>query len=276
MTLTWSSLGEWTWEPGVILALAILVAAYVIALVRFRPRTPWDQHFVAVREMVSFGAGVVLLIVALLSPVDYYSDFSFSVHMLQHMLLLYLIPPLLLLGIPGWAMQPILQDGLIRRLVKFLVNPIVAIVLFNMVLLLWHLPEFWDYALTDSRMHALEHVSFLAVAIVAWWPIFSPVEEVPRMSYPSQMLYLFIQSLVPAIIGAVITFSTVVIYPVYLETPKLFGMTPLIDQQVAGLLMKLLGTIFLWILVTIRFFQWFSHEEHEAEKIADDRALPRR
>ena len=274
--MTWSSLGEWTWEPGVILALTLLVTAYVIALVRFRPRTLWNQHFVAQREMVSFGTAVLLLVIALLSPMDYYSDFSFTVHMLQHMLLLYLIPPLLLLGIPGWALQPLLQNRAVTRVLKFFVNPIVAIILFNAVVTVWHFPSLWDYALVDNSVHALEHVSFLAVAIIAWWPIFSPVEELPRMSYPAQMLYLFIQSLVPAVIGAFITFSSVVLYPVYLESPKPFGMTPLVDQQMAGLLMKLLGTIFLWVLVTIRFFQWFSHEEHEAEKVADDRALPRR
>ena len=83
-----------------------------------------------------------------------------------------------------------------------------------------------------------------------------------------------IQSLVPAIIGAFITFSTVVVYPYYLETPKLWGLTPLADQQIAGLVMKLLGMVYLWILFTIRFFQWFGHEEHEGEKIIDD--APRR
>ncbi|HLH73646.1 MAG TPA: cytochrome c oxidase assembly protein [Chloroflexota bacterium] len=276
MTLTWSSLGYWTWEPSIIVALAMVVAAYVIALARFRPRSLWDEHIIARREIISFSVATLLLIVSLLSPLDYYSLYSFGVHMLQHMFLLYLIPPLLLLGIPGWALKPVLQYPFVVKALRFLTNPIVAIILFNAVLTLWHLPEFWDYTLIDSTVHAMEHLSFLAVGIIAWWPVFSPIEEVPRMSYPGQMLYLFIQSLVPAIIGAFITFSSVVIYPVYSETPKLFGMTPLVDQQVAGLLMKLLGTLFLWILVTIRFFQWFNHEEHEEEKVADDRALNHR
>ena len=84
------------------------------------------------------------------------------------------------------------------------------------------------------------------------------------------MAYMFVQSLVPAIIGAFLTFSGVVIYPVYLETTKLWGLSPLVDQQLAGLEMKLLGTVVLWILASIRFFQWYRQEEQQDEKLIDD------
>ena len=90
------------------------------------------------------------------------------------------------------------------------------------------------------------------------------------MGFGMQMLFMFVQSLVPAIIGAFLTFSGVVLYPVYQETPKPFGMNPLLDQQIAGLEMKLLGTLYLWVLLTVRFFQWYHHEEHQDEKLVDD------
>jgi putative membrane protein len=209
-------------------------------------------------------------LIALVSPLDTLSNQMFSAHMLQHMLLVYLAPPLLLAGTPAWLLGPALEVAWFRRGLVLVTRPIPAIIIFNLVLIFWHMPQMWDAALVDSSVHGLEHLTFLAAGLIAWWPIFSPVPEVPRLSYPAQCLYLFVQSLVPAIIGAFVTFSGIVIYPLYAEYPKLWGLTPLVDQQIAGLLMKLLGTVFLWVLVSIRFFQWFNHEEHQDEKFVDD------
>jgi len=264
------SIADWSFEPGVVIALVSMSAAYGIGLRRFRPRTLWDEQVVAAREVIAFGSGVFLLVVALISPLDTLSGYMFSAHMMQHMLLLYIVPPLLLVGLPAWLLRPALQVRGVKKSLELLTGPIPAIILFNGVLIVWHMPGAWDAALLNPSVHALEHICMLGAGLVAWWPIFSPLPEVPRMSYPAQMLYLFIQSLVPAIVGAFMTFSSIVIYPVYVETPKIWGLTPLVDQQIAGLLMKMLGTLFLWILVTVRFFQWFNHEEHEMEKTVDD------
>ena len=269
------SLADWSFEPGVVLGLAAIATAYAVGLRRVRPRTVWDEHIVVTREIVAFAGAVALLVVALVSPLDTLSDTLFSAHMLQHMLLLYIVPPLLLVGTPAWLIRPALEWPGFKAGLRFVTSPIPAIVLFNASLVVWHMPGPWQLALVDDPVHALEHVCFLGTGIIAWWPIFSPLPEVPRMSYPGQMLYLFVQSLVPAVIGAFITFSGAVIYPLYGETPKLFGLTPLVDQQISGLLMKLLGTLFLWILVSVRFFQWFNHEEHEIEKTVDDTPVHR-
>ena len=267
------SLTTWIFEPSIIATLSAMVAAYVVGLRRFRPVSLWNEHHVATREIIFFSSGMFLLFLALVSPIDYLSDSMFSIHMIQHMLIVYLAPPLLLLGIPAWYWTPLLSNPSVRSVVRFVTSPIAAIVIFNGLLVVWHFPMLWQFALVSPQIHALEHACFLVAGIVAWWPIYSTSTEVPRISYPAQLLYIFVQSLVPAIIGAFITFSTVVIYPIYSETPKLWGLTPLVDQQIAGLSMKLLGTIFLWILLTVRFFQWFNHEEHEKEKLIDDGRL---
>ncbi|HLZ08263.1 MAG TPA: cytochrome c oxidase assembly protein [Chloroflexota bacterium] len=268
------SLASWSWDPSVLIGLCSIVAAYVIGLRRFRPETLWQEHTVSLRELVCFGTGVGLLVLALVSPIDTLSNQMFSIHMIQHMLLVYIVPPLLLTGMPAWLVRPFLSPPLARRVWTFAVSFVPATIIFNGILVLWHMPMLWGMALVDPRIHALEHLMFLFAGIVVWWPIYGNSVEVPRMTYPMQMLFLFVQSLVPAIIGAFITFSTVVVYPYYLETPKLWGLTPLADQQIAGLVMKLLGMVYLWILFTIRFFQWFGHEEHESEKVIDD--APRR
>jgi len=268
------SLTTWVFDPSIIVTLVAMVAAYLVGLWRFRPVSLWNEHHVATREIIFFSSGMFLLFIALVSPIDYLSDSMFSVHMIQHMLIVYFAPPLLLLGIPAWFWTPILGIRYVKPVVRFVTGAIPAIVIFNAILIVWHFPMLWQFALVSPRIHALEHASFLVAGIIAWWPIYNTTIELPRISYPAQLLYIFAQSLVPAIIGSFITFSTIVIYPIYAETPKLWGLTPLVDQQIAGLSMKLLGTIFLWILLTVRFFQWFNYEEHEKEKLIDDRRLP--
>jgi putative membrane protein len=266
------SLADWSFEPGVLIGLVALVGAYVVAVRNWRPRTLWGEYVVSSGEVASFAAGVLMIVVALISPLDTLSNQMFSAHMLQHMILLYFAPLLILLAIPGWVLSPILDRPRLAGAVRVVSHPISAFLVFNLTLVLWHMTFFWQMALVDPSVHALEHLMFLAAGLVAWWPVFSPLPSLGRLSYPAQCLYLFVQSLVPATIGAVVTFSDQVVYPVYGVTEKLWGMTPLVDQQIAGLEMKILGTLFLWVLVTIRFFQWFHHEEHENEKLLDDGA----
>jgi putative membrane protein len=264
------SLASWSWEPSVLLALAGMIVAYVVGLKRFRPHTLWDEHVVSLKEIVCFTSGMVLLVLALVSPLDTLSNLMFVPHMSQHMLLTYFAPPLLLLGTPAWLIRPFFDLPYVRTVLRFITGPVVATLIFNGTLIVWHMPALWDFALIDQRVHALEHLTMFAAGLIVWWPVFSPSPEVPRLSYPAQMLFIFVQSLVPAVIGAFLTFSGQVIYPVYLETPKLWGWSALTDQQLAGLLPKILGTIYLWGLLTVRFFQWFNYEEREAEREVED------
>lgn len=264
------SLASWSWQPGILLGIAAIVGAYVLGLRRFRPDTLWQENVVSRREIAFFTAGVVALIAGLVSPIDTLSNSMFSIHMVQHLLLIYLAAPCFLLGTPAWFLRPALGIPRVKTVLRFMTGFVPSTLIFNGILILWHLPAMWDFALVDPPVHALEHLSFLIGGLVVWWPIYGPLPEVPRLPYPAQLLYLLVQSLIPAIIGAFMTFSGVVIYPVYLETPKLWGMTPLVDQQIAGLIMKVIGTLLLWAIVTVRFFQWFNHEEHEDERAIDD------
>lgn len=268
--MTDPSLITWTAEPGIILGLLALAGAYALGLVQLRPQTAGGESPIRVRDIAYFSSGMLLMVIALASPIDTLSDNLFAAHMIQHMLLVYFAPPLLLLGLPAWLVEPFIRLPGVRPVMRFVMSFIPATLIFNGLLTIWHFPSLWDFALYSKPIHGLEHVCFLAAGIVCWWPIFSPTPEVPRLSYPGQMLFLFVQSLVPAVIGSFITFSTQIIYPLYAIAPKLWGLTPLTDQQMAGLIMKLMGAIYLWILLTVRFFQWFTHEEREQEKRVDD------
>ena len=108
------------------------------------------------------------------------------------------------------------------------------------------------------------HTSLVVAGLVMWWPVLSSVPELPRLAYPLQMGYLFLQSLVPAVMASFITFSDRVVYQAYAEAPRIWGISPIADQQIAGGIMKLLGTVILWSFITVVFFKWYEREEAEA------------
>ncbi len=256
---------DWHIHWDVIAILALIEGAYLLAV------GPWRHRFVHAeivratpRQIALFSLGVFAIFVAEGTPIhDLSEQFLFSVHMWQHVLLTIIAVPLMLLGTPAWLVRPLLDHPLLAWILRNGTRPLVALVLFNGTLAAWHLPQLYDWALWNHNAHLLEHVMFFGTSIFLWWPIFSPLPELPRLSYPLQMLYLFIQSLVPGVIAALITFSDRVIYPTYGAAPRITDMSPLADQQLAGLIMKLTGTLALWLLATIIFFIWANQEDKD-------------
>src|SRR5215468_3179847 len=116
----------------------------------------------------------------------------FSVHMLQHLLQTFVIPPLLLLGTPGWMLRPLLIRQGVQPIARLLTNPVVAFLLFSAVFVTSHFPFIFDRMCRDESFHIFLHLCFMAVGILLWWPILSPLPEMPRLSYPAQVLYLFL------------------------------------------------------------------------------------
>jgi putative membrane protein len=125
------------------------------------------------------------------------------------------------------------------------------------------LPVTVDYALTNHWFHFVVHAALVASAILMWWPVLSPIEELPRLSYPLQMAYLFVQSLLPSVIAAFITFSSGTFYDYYATAPRLWGLTPIEDQQFAGFVMKILGSLILWSFIGYAFIRWYQQEQKD-------------
>jgi putative membrane protein len=184
-------------------------------------------------------------------------------HMIQHLLVTLIMPPLLLKSIPAWLIRPVLQAPLVLPIARFVTSPFIAFAVFNIIFSLWHVPAFYQAALGRPAVHGLEHVLFIASAMLTWWPIFSPTPLLPRLSEPGQMFYLFAQSLIPTVLGAIITFADLVLYPFYAAAPRMIGLSPLDDQQVAGLIMWLGGASIVLFVLTIRFFRWMERDGEE-------------
>jgi putative membrane protein len=253
---TQALLTEWSWEPSVLLGVLIAGSAYVYAIGPLRRRhglpPPSD------RQIVSFILAEAILIIALLSPIDAIGDrYLFSAHMVQHLLLAALWPPLVLMALPDWMVRPLFTSRGLSVLTGFFTYPAIAIVLFNGDVYLWHLPGMYDATLSNEGVHILEHLTFMFFGLLNWWPVLSPLRE-QRLSYPLQILYLFLDGMFMMVLGILFTFAPVVFYPPYAAAPRLWGLSPLTDQQLGGLIMWYPGNLPYGVLLVVAFYRWFD------------------
>jgi len=243
---------RWDLHPSVVIGLALLGGLYAYLGGLAAPP----------RRIMAFGGALVVLAVSLNGPLHNLSDgYLFSAHMLQHLALTLVFPPLLLYGTPAWVVRPLLGPAWVLRLARRATRPLAAGTLFSVPITLWHLPQFYEAALEHHPLHIVQHLVFIATAVVMWWPILAPVPELPRASYPTQLIYLFVLGLPMSLTGALITLSDRVLYPFYAAAPRVWGLTPLADQQMGGLLMWVVGTIYLWVAASVVWFRWSAREE---------------
>ncbi|MEO8945422.1 MAG: cytochrome c oxidase assembly protein, partial [Gemmatimonadaceae bacterium] len=144
-------------------------------------------------QKLTFFAGLFVMFVTLNGPLHDLSDsFLFSAHMVQHLLLTLLLPPLLIAGTPGWMLRPLIRTRAVRAVAEFVLRPVMCYVIFNLVFIGWHLPMFYNAAMANHNIHIGEHLMFMAAAVLMWWPFLSPLPELPRLAYPGQILYCFL------------------------------------------------------------------------------------
>jgi putative membrane protein len=169
--------------------------------------------------------------------------------------------PLFLLGTPAWLARRILGSGARLTVVRRLARPVPGIIQFNLVLVLSHWPWWVNYTLEHHPWHFVAHAVLLVSAVLMWMVVVSPLPEVPRPAPPAQMLYLFLQTIVPTVPASFLTFGAHPLYRFYEHVPRLYGISALGDQQVAGLIMKIAGGFYLWIVIAVIFFRWYAREE---------------
>jgi len=218
-----------------------------------------------IRRPARFAAALLVLLVALNGPLHDLSDYYlFSAHMVQHLLLTLVVPPLLLAGTPRW-----MADALVGRLervralgalLRAATRPVPALALYAVALVGWHLPGPYGAALEHHRVHVVEHAALMATALVAWWPVLSPSALLPRLHYGAQILYLFAFGIPMTVVAAMITGAEHTLYPFYAAAPRLFELTPLADQRLGGLIMWVPAGVIPLIAFTVVFFRWVSVE----------------
>jgi putative membrane protein len=240
----------------------VLIGTWWVAVRRERARTLAPAA--TPRQTACWMLGVACLWVGADWPVHDIAERSlYSVHMVQHMLFTLAAAPLLLLGTPAWMARKILRPTWVLRAVRFLSRPLIALVAFNGLLVFTHWPLIVEHSIGNEAIHFGLHTLLVGSALLMWMPVASPLLEIPRLSYPGQMIYLFLQSLVPTVPASFLTFGQKPLYHVYEPFVRPWDISALADQRAAGLIMKILGGLILWAVITVIWFRWYSVERDE-------------
>ena len=189
----------------------------------------------------------------------------FTVHMVEHMVLGLVVPPLLLMGTPRWLADVTLGHPRVARWLRPVARALPAFAVFNVTFVLIHWPVMVGLMLESELAHFLIHALLFLSAGLMWMPVLSPTSAIPKLRRPTQMLYLFLQSLLPTVPASFLTFSSAAIYPTYGDSALAWGLTAVADQTIAGVVMKLGGGLLLWVTIAVIWFRW-SGEERDWEE----------
>ena len=253
----------WAPHPQVWLLVGALAAGYALAIKRLGPRlAPTGSAVVTRTQIATFSGGLLAMWVASDWPIhDLAEHYFYWVHMVQHTVYAIIAAPLLLMGTPAWLARWLLKPRWLLRSVRYLSRLIPATILFNLVVIVTHIPVVVDATLHNGLLHFGVHALILLSSLIVWMPVLSPLPEVPRLQPLARMVFLFLQSIVPTVPASFLTFGDHPLYKFYETVPRLWGMSALDDMRFAGLIMKILWGFSLWITITIIFFRWYNAEQ---------------
>ena len=278
---TWSDLWQsWSFEPVVVISLIVTAWLFVQGTTRLW-RKAGTGHGIRYLEVAAFASGWLTLLIALISPLHAWGRVLFSAHMTQHEVLMLVAAPLLVLGRPlisfTWALPlswsraagAFAKTAWLNSVWHFLTFPFVAWLLHALALWAWHIPKLFDAVLKFETVHTLQHLSFFLSALLFWWALIHGRQGL--MGYGAAVLYVFTTSLHSGLLGAVITFSRAVWFPSYLGLTESWGLTPLEDQQLGGLIMWIPASLVYIFSGLALFAGWLR--ESEAQVMRQERAM---
>jgi putative membrane protein len=234
-----------------------VVASYVYAIRVIGPRVVPDGKVITRKQLWAFIVGVVVLWIASDWPVhDISEEYLYSMHMFQHMLYSYFMPALMLIATPKWLYDLIFAGDRARKVINFLTKPVIAGVLFNCVIMITHIPQMVNRSVSNGPLHYSLHILVVVSALLMWSPVCGP-DPTRRIGYGGKLIYLFLMSVIPTVPAAWLTFAEGTVYKHYDIAVRVWGLSVTTDQQLAGAIMKLGGSIFLWTVIVVIFFRRF-------------------
>ena len=264
ITISNAFLSSWELNPWVFMPTTCLVVLYARGWLQLHRRAP---HRFGLSQLTAFCAGLITIVFALCSPLHAYAGWLLTIHMIQHLLLMMVAPPLILWGAPylpliaglprdllSYAVKPFLSSPILRSVARFVSNPLFCWSAFISINVGWHLPAMYELALRSSLWHEVEHISFLSSALLFWWPIIQPYPWVTRTPRWTILPYLVLADFQNTALSAFLIFSERVVYPTYAIIPRITDLTPLADQAAAGAIMWVTSSIFFLVplgLITI-------------------------
>ncbi len=209
------------------------------------------------QKRMFYGAVAILLVGASWPIHGLGEDYLYAFHMVQHLLFQLFAAPLLILGTPAWLFRALLRPPRLFSFVRTVTKPLNALVLVNLFVAVSHTAGWVELSVGNGLFHLASHVLWVLVGLLMWWPVFSPLPELPHYSYLGRMGYLFSHSIVPTVPASFLTFAETPLYPSYAAAPRIWdSITPLVDLQIAGLLMKIGGGLLMWLVILVLFAKW--------------------
>lgn len=255
----------WEIHPTVVIGCFALTAWYFAA----KPHSA--------RHAYPFLLGVVVLALSLISPIDPLGDeYLFSAHMLQHLLLILIVPPLLILGVAPDRLLHWRRHASVRRTEAILGKPAIAWTSNMLMMAVWHIPALYNAANAITAVHVVEHLTFLVTGCMFWWPIFSPIEA-DRLQPAQSMVYLFGAAAISTVLGILITFLPVGHYEPYLHPADELGalhlvrdiwsISPIEDEKLAGLLMWVPGCAVYFVVMLLELGRWYRTPDPDKQAL---------
>ena len=255
------------WRPHleVWILVVTMVGAYWWAIRRLSPYyVAGGTSTVRPRQVGAYLTGVGLLWLVSDWPLhDIAEEALISVHMVEHLVLGLVFPALILIGVPRWLWQAML--GPLVPVLRRITHPAVGLVAFNAVFAATHWPPVLAIQNRSEWWHLIAHAVLVASGFLMYWPVLSPLAQIPKLTPFRRIGYLFLNTILPTIPASFLTFTNTFLYPAAYPAPqRLWGLDPVVDQQIAGLLMKLGGGVILWAMMAVIFFRWARAERrHE-------------
>jgi putative membrane protein len=267
-------LPAWHVHVDVWLVIGVIGFAYWYLTARVRPRlrplAPPPSH----GELAAFYTGLLLLLVVSNWPLHDLAETSlYWVHMTNHLVMTLIAPPLMLLGLTRRMSDHIFGHRLVLPWLRYVARPGAAFAIFNLGMIASHWPDAVALSLRNELAHFLIHSFLFLSGILMWIPVVSRSTLVPALRPPSRMVYLLLNSILPTIPASFLTFSHVPIYPAYGDSALAFGLSAVEDQTIAGLIMKLGGTLLIWAVISITWFKW-ANDEKRWDQIEQDLRTP--
>ncbi|MDA1061434.1 MAG: cytochrome c oxidase assembly protein [Chloroflexi bacterium] len=276
---------RWNVDPELLIPVLLFTGLYLRGVWVWRQRSREHARW----RTASYLAGMAILVLAIESPLDALAEHHFTVHMIQHELLMMFVAPLILLGAPTTPVLRGMPRGLRRRLVRplasntavygvyrFVTHPLVGLAAFTAILWAWHVgPGWYDAAIEHELLHKLQHISFTLGAVLLWWNVIDPKPLRSRMSYVTRMGFLVVASTPKSFLGALIVFANEPLYDFYSGVEPILALTPLEDQELGGTLMWVPSQMMFLVAVALVFAVW-AHKAEQRQRVEDAERLSAR
>jgi putative membrane protein len=259
----------WHWEWSVLLGCGILAALYLLGLARLPrrlggavpPAGPW--------RIVAFLGGLGVVVIALNGPIHDLSDlYLFNTHMIQHLMLAEIFPPLVLFGIPVWMARWLISPRPVAVVWRRISSVPVGAALYTVVFSIWHVPALYNLMMRNHDFHIVMHLMVMGTAILMWWPVLGGGAVDRPLAAPAQMLYLFLLGTPMMAVAALITFPNHALYDWYALAPRFMGMSAVDDQRLGGLIMWVPGGLYYWGAMSVVYFRWSARETRADRELA--------